>query len=398
MDEIKSQIEYSELLAAKVLGSLTEDQKKELEAFEKKLHHQKLVHEILDADAFEKWTQKIDGVDTEKEWSSFLVKMEQKPEKRSRVVVMRAVKWTAAAAAIFLVGFVLFSVFQTSGIDQGYESVENANIQPGSSHAELVLSDGEVVDLETESKDKISQGTVTAENINGTLQYSDIEKKSAIEVKKNTLRVPRGAEYQLVLSDGTKVWLNAETELTYPVSFTGGKRRVELKGEAYFDVAPDEEVPFVVTSRNQEVTVLGTEFNISAYEADNTITTTLVEGKVKVNADESDVAEYLVPDQQVVFNTNTAFMEKSNVDVYPYIAWKEGRFVFNNVTLEQFLSKVARWYDVEVIFNDDSIKNIRFTGDLPRYNNMTSILKIIETEMSVHIQIKDNKKVYVSDK
>jgi len=236
---------------------------------------------------------------------------------------------------------------------------------------------------------------VSLKNKEGVLQYKDSVNDKSVESKTNTLRVPRGGEYQLVLADGTKVWLNSDSELSYPVPFVGKERKVTLMGEAYFEVAHNKDVPFIVVTGNQEVEVLGTKFNISSYENDANIITTLVEGKVKVSDSNSESERYLMPNEQSVLNRDTDDLKKRKVDVYPFIAWKDGRFVFNNVTLEQFLLKISRWYDVEVIFEDDSLKTIKFSGDLPRYSNMTGILKIIEAEMSVHIKVENNKKVYV---
>jgi len=394
MDEIKNQIQFSKLLAGKVLGSLTEEQKRKLSQWEQQSDNKKLADNILNAQSFTDWKQKLNDLNTEEEWKSFLERMGTATINRGKVIRLKAIKLVASVAAVFLIGFALFSLYETIQ-NSKFQPIEASSIEPGSSNAELVLSTGEVINLEDTLKDKINESNVALENIKGVLQYKDSINDKLVDAKTNTLRVPRGGEYQLVLADGTKVWLNSDTELTYPVSFVGKERRVTLKGEAYFEVTPNKEVPFIVTTGNQDVEVLGTKFNISSYVTDTNIITTLVEGKVKVFDRKSDATRYLLPNEQSVLNKNTDNIKKQKVDVYPYIAWKEGRFVFSNVPLDQFLNKIARWYDVDVVFEDDSLKNIKFSGDLPRYSNMTGILKIIEAEMSVHIKIEDNKKVYV---
>ncbi len=395
MDEINKQFEYSELLAGKVLDSLTDEQKEVLYEWEQQDDNKEIAEDILNAYTFDEWQEKLKTIDTTEEWASFLERMEIASEKPGKVIRLKPVKWMSAIAAALVVGFSVLT-FMNSDNDR-LKPIDASSIAPGTAHAELVLSNGEVIDLEQSKDDQIQEGEVALENVKGVLQYKDAKsrRKGDTKVKTNTLKVPRGAEYQLVLSDGTKVWLNSDTELTYTVPFIGTERRVALKGEAYFDVTPNKELPFIVTTGNQEVQVLGTEFNVSAYRDDNTITTTLVEGKVQVADNISNAKEYLLPNDQSILNKQSDAIKKQHVDTYPYIAWKEGRFVFNNVTLEEFLYKVARWYDVEVYYDNDSLKNLSFTGDLPRYSDMTSILKIIEAEMSVNIKVEDNKKIYV---
>ncbi|GAA4293088.1 FecR family protein [Aestuariibaculum suncheonense] len=398
MDEINKQFEYSELLAGRVLDALTDEQKKFLMEWEQQGNNKELREDILNAYSFRDWQHKLKTIDTVEEWASFLERMDSSSAKTDKVIKLSRMKWVSAVAATLVVGLTVFTLFNKSS---NLKPIEDIKIAPGSSHAELVLSNGEVVDLD-ESENEIVEGVVGAKNTKGILQYKDAlgsraEDRVLNEAKVNTLRVPRGAEYQLVLSDGTKVWLNSDTELTYTVPFVGSERRVALKGEAYFDVTPNKELPFIVTSGTQEVQVLGTEFNVSAYSEETHITTTLVEGKVMVEETYSHNQQILSPNQQANFDTKTKSINKKNVDVYPYVAWKEGRFVFHNVTLEELFSKISKWYNVEYEIEGEKLKALKFTGDLPRYNDMSGILKIIEAEMSVNIQIGLNNKVYVSE-
>ncbi|MBD0824235.1 FecR family protein [Aestuariibaculum marinum] len=395
MEDINKQINHSKLLVGKVFDSLTNEQKEVFQEWEQQGNNKEIADDILNAYSFKEWQEKLNAIDTTEEWASFLENMESDSEKPGKVLRLKTIKWMSAAAAVLVVGFAVFTFFKIT--NSNLKSVEDSSIAPGTTHAELVLSTGEVVDLQQSQDSKMQEGSVALENIKGVLQYNSGSSKHDGEIKTNTLKVPRGGEYQIVLSDGTKVWLNSDTELTYTVPFIGSERRVALEGEAYFDVTPNKELPFIVTSGNQEVQVLGTEFNVSAYRGDNMITTTLVEGKVQVSDNVSNDKEYLLPNEQSVLNKQSDNINKKRVDVYPYIAWKEGRFVFNNVTLEEFLDKVSRWYDVEVFYDDDSLRKLSFTGDLPRYSDMTSILKIVEAEMSVHIDIEDNKKIYVHE-
>lgn len=395
MDDINNQIDHSKLLASKVLNALSEEQKTILRDWEQQDNNKEIAEDILNAYSFKEWQEKLKTIDTAEEWTSFLDRMEKPSEKESKVFKLKPIKWMSAIAAVFVVGFAVFTFYKAT--NSNLKPIDDSSIAPGTSHAELVLSNGEVIDLEHSKDSRMQDGTINVENVKGVLQYKDAKsrRRGGENAKTNTLKVPRGAEYQLVLSDGTKVWLNSDTELTYTVPFVGTERRVALKGEAYFDVTPDKDLPFIVMTGNQEVQVLGTEFNVSAYRDESTITTTLVEGKVQVSDNVSHEKKYLLPNEQSVLNKQTDAISKKKVDAYSYIAWKEGRFVFNNVTLEEFLFKVSRWYNVEVYFDNESLKNLSFTGDLPRYSDMTSILKIIEAEMSVQIKIEDNKKIYV---
>lgn len=398
MDKVKEQIAISELLAAQVFDTLSEEQQRTLDNWKQQSNNKDVAEQILNAEAFSEWNNSINSVDTNEEWNSFIERMETKNSNHRGVIRLNVIKWVSLTAAVFLIGLAIFSLYEKPETKSKAATTEITSIAPGSSHAQLVLSNGEVVDLGKTSQKSINEGNVAVQNEKGILQYSNSKEDKSIESKTNTLRIPRGAEYQLVLSDGTKVWLNSDTELKYAVQFTGKERRVYLKGEAYFEVAHNKEVPFIVSTENQDVQVLGTEFNISAYPEDNNVVTTLEKGKVKVSRKLNNTDVFLTPSEQSVFNKNSNSIQKRTVDTYPYTAWKEGRLVFNNVSLEEFLLKMAKWYDVEIFFKDENIKKLRFTGDLPRYSDMSSILKIIEAEMSVKIKIENSKKIFIYNK
>ena len=396
MNAIDERIGYSKLLTARVLGSLSKEKKNTLEQWELIGTNKEVSKDILNAQNFSNWERKKKEIDTQEEWRAFLLRMEDSTKKSTKVRRLNAIKWMSAIAAIMVIGFFSYNFFTSS--DNQFQTLDNVTIAPGSSRAELVLSTGEVVSLEETQGSTIQEGQMAIANDKGVLEYTDATNANKTEAKTNILRVPRGAEYQLVLADGTKVWLNSDTELTYTVPFVGNERRVSLKGEAYFEVSPNKELPFIVATVNQEVQVLGTSFNVSSYSEEASEVTTLVEGKVLVSSDSNKEKMYLDPNEQTIFNKQNASMKKTSVDVYSYIAWKEGRFVFNNVTFEDFLSKVARWYNVDIIYHTNSVKKLRFTGDLPRYSDMTSILKILEEEMSVTINVEGNRNIHVYSK
>jgi len=398
MKEINKKIELSKLLAGKMLNSLNDEQEAMLEKFNEDSDNEKIVQDILDFKNFDDWNRKQAAISTSKEWGHFVKNMKASGN-RGKVIKMKVVKTISAIAAIFIIGFAVNYTYQSFNSLTQYHTIAESNIPSGKPNAQLTLGSGVEVDLEKAVVNVIEEGSMSIANNKGVLQYSQSEEKKTVEPVVNRLTTPRGGEYQLVLPDGTKVWLNSDSELVYTVPFSENQRKVSLKGEAYFDVAHDKNKPFIVESNNQNIEVLGTEFNVSAYSEDINMVTTLVNGKVKVGHsinDQNYVEAFLAPNEQLVFDKETSISLKHEVDTYFYTSWKDGRFKFENEPLESFFIKLSRWYDVDVFIADESIKEIRFTGDLPRYKDMADILSVIEAEMSVTIEIENNKVIYVS--
>lgn len=268
----------------------------------------------------------------------------------------------------------------------------NTPIKPGSSKATLILDNGDIRELSENTEEIFSEGGAQIKTTGNKLEYIPGTEKelNREKVRFNTLEVPRGGEYSLVLSDGTKVWLNAETTLRYPVRFRNGQRKVELTGEAYFEVAENRDVPFLVTSGGQTVRVLGTKFNLSSFPEDAFILTTLVEGKVEVFPEKSpDSKQILLPDHQSCFNKEEGKISQQKVDPYKFIAWKEGRFVFEDELLSDIMKTLSKWYNVDVFFASEKAADYRFTGNLERYDNFGEILKKIEKTNEVEFMIED---------
>jgi transmembrane sensor len=267
----------------------------------------------------------------------------------------------------------------------------SSTIEPGTQRAILTLNDGSIHALTTEGKIAVEDGGAKIESHNGTLEYSKQSDASATnQITYNTLEIPRGGEFFLILSDSTKVWLNSETTLKYPTNFSGDARNVELVGEAFFEVTKNKSKPFIVKSGDQIVEVLGTSFNISSYQEDSLIFTTLIEGMVKVYLENNQESQQLLyPNHQSYLYKDKGFISQRKVNPAPYIAWKEGRFYFDNQTLEEIMSTLARWYDIDIYITDDNIKKIRFTGNLKRYDEFEPILKLIQKTNEVSYAIND---------
>ena len=287
----------------------------------------------------------------------------------------------AAAAVIALFIFNLydfgFEGKQTTVVDS-FETIES-----GKSKATLTLDNGKEIDLlEDQNLNLESDGTKII-GVRNSITY--LQKKSnQAERKYNTLKTPRGGEFFLILSDSTKVWLNAESQIKYPVVFSSDKRTVELTGEAFFEVTPNPDKPFQVISGDQSIEVLGTSFNVTSYEDDAEIVTTLIEGKVNVNKRFGNKESImLAPNEQSKLNRETGEMKNTTVDPNQFIAWKSGKFYFRQQKLKDITKVLSRWYDIEIFFLDSKTENKKFTGRFKRYENFDHVRSIIESTEEV---------------
>ncbi|WP_316822256.1 FecR family protein [Pedobacter gandavensis] len=268
---------------------------------------------------------------------------------------------------------------------------ETAQIVPGGNNAVLTLADGSKISLNDAENGQLANqsGIVITKTKDGQLVYSISESAAATGDQKlasahNTITTPRGGQYQVNLPDGSRVWLNAASSLKYPAAFSLNERKVELNGEAYFEVSHDQNRPFKVASNRQVVEVLGTHFNISAYAEDKLEKTTLLAGKVRVKLQQGNAEAVLRPGEQAVLqNQSYKVLEVTTEDA---IAWKNNAFVFNNEELGSILDKISRWYDVEVTCPPEMEKMI-FTGSVSRNKSITQALRIMELTGTVHFKI-----------
>lgn len=301
----------------------------------------------------------------------------------------------AATLALILTTTYFFgdSLFNTTDKDVVSPPIFNANtIEYGKDKAVLTLENGSQIALET----GISIQTQNATSNGKVLVYQN-KAKQIVELVYNQLTVPRGGQFVVELSDGTKVWLNSESQLKYPVSFIKGQsREVELAyGEAYFDVSPSSKhkgAKFKVFNQFQEIDVLGTEFNIKAYKGESNVYTTLVEGKISVSIDNKNLG--LKPNQQLDLDINNNTSAIKTVDVYNEVSWKDGVFSFESKTLEEVMKVFSRWYDIEIVFKNNSIKNEEFVGILRKNKRLETILKSFKNYGVIkNFEIEDKKVV-----
>jgi len=305
--------------------------------------------------------------------------------------IKRAIPY--AASILLMIG--LFSIMMylgntNSGISQEEQWLDV--IEPGSQKAELILADGGVLNLvEKKEKDEIKEkdGTVIS-NTGSALVYNASSKSENKRKLYNSLLVPRGGEYKLQLEDGTKIWVNSESRLRYPIQFEDDKRVVVLEGEAYFEVSKDKNRPFIVKTQGVDVRVLGTQFNISSYTDDDVIRTTLVEGSVAVmDSKNSEKNLLLSPGYQAVFFKKSNDLESEKVNVDLYTSWKDGKFVFQESSLSDIMNRVSRWYDVKVFYQNNEVGDLNFTGTLKRYESLDRLLGMIEKTNEVKFFFKD---------
>ena len=230
--------------------------------------------------------------------------------------------------------------------------------------------------------------SVTVKNTGLLAEYclQDLQAAEQAEIKYNTIVVPRGGEYEVRLPDGSYVWMNADSEIRFPVVFTGQTRQVSLKGEAYFKVEKDSLHPFIVNVYDKlKVEVLGTEFNVQAYSGDEVVKTTLNCGKVRVMMGKE--ALELAPDQQAVCDLRHRRFHKIEVNANYFSAWKDGKFIFEDEPLENILNSLARWYNISVFYQNEELKNFHFTGDLERYDDFSVALRMLEKATNIRFLV-----------
>ncbi len=295
--------------------------------------------------------------------------------------------WLKYAAAIVLLIALSTPVYYLLQKDE-------APVLPGYSHAVLITEDGSEINLqERGTRDIASNNTIVATNLNGTLSYHNTASNS--EAKYNTIKVPRGGEYRITLSDGTKVHMNSESTLTYPIAFKGDTRDVELKGEAYFEIAPDKDKPFYVLTDEIKVKQYGTAFNVKNRKSD-VIEVVLIHGSVSLISGDDQNEYKIKPSQLASYSKSSKDVGVETVDVEPYVAWTEGKFIFNDKTLKEIMETLSLWYDVDIHFEDKSFEKLRFTGNIPRKEPIENILKSIEFTTEVKMEVK-NKTVFIND-
>ena len=306
--------------------------------------------------------------------------------------------WTLRIAAASLIGVIALSTFlwvkqhskqPIAQINQIAKS-NNNDVNPGGNKAVLTLADGSTIILDDAKNGAIAQqGNTKVVKIDGKLNYN-VSELSTQQPVFNTISTPRGGQYQVVLPDGSKVWLNSVSSLRFPTFFNGKQRRVEITGEAYFEVAKNQAMPFIVSVNGAEIEVLGTDFNVNAYSDESTIRTTLLEGSVKF-AKDGNVA-ILKPGQQSQLSLNGQLKTINNVEIEKVVAWKNGFFLFEASDFKTVSKQLSKWYDVEVVY-DKEIDDL-FYAKVPRSTKLSDLLKALSLTGKINFKI-EGKKIIV---
>ena len=329
-------------------------------------------------------------------YSKILSEIKKRESAPKKMIFLR--RWFVAASITTLLiasaSLVFYMKYNSSYFiaKNSAHPVNKHSIAPGGNKALLTLADGSKITLDDAASGELAKqsGTKVSKAANGQLVYTVENSASHATAtglpEYNVIETPKGGQYQVDLPDGTKVWLNAGSSLKYPTNFDGAVRKVELAGEAYFEVAKNAHKPFEVISNHQMVEVLGTHFNISSYTDETSVKTTLLEGSVKVSAIKANQSRLLKPGQQSDINYANNSISVQPVNTEEVVAWKNGYFLFTDEDLKSIMSKFARWYNVEVEYQGN-VDNLRFGGMVSRSKDLAQALKIIEQTGNVKTRI-----------
>jgi transmembrane sensor len=398
--------EIAELIARSLNGPLNEEEQYRLNAWRlANEEHQQLFEKFKD----NKWIAAELSVLYEYDKEAMRKKLAQSiaPSSKFKYIIMKNWPAYAAAASILIlisVGYWWLSKPKKQSVTQEVSRFKNDVLPANDQSAVLMLEDGRKIYL-----DQVQDGSVTQQgNVQIVKRGKELTYASAVGTRQsavtyNTLSTPKGKQYQVVLPDNSKVWLNAASSIRYPTAFTGNERKVEITGEAFFEVSTlrlrsGQKMPFRVTivagAVRGEVEVLGTHFNVNAYENEEVVKTTLVEGKVKVSSMVNGQGAMLKPGQQASLSKASQSIPVQIVDVEGIVAWKNNFFVFNDLTIQAVMRQLARWYDVEVVYEGQVPEH--FNATIQRNVPLSKVLQVLELTESVKFEI-DGKRVVVKN-
>jgi ferric-dicitrate binding protein FerR (iron transport regulator) len=388
-------------------GSLSSEESGVLnEWIDENKKHQILFEKLTSPDYLQDHLHYWENDNTAKQWELLETALKENRTNHSqetsvKVLIRKSLRYAAMAVPVILLcGTGWYFVHYKNGkkgADHPGSSLANVYIMPKGKVAQLVLGNGKVVNLNNSLKETITEKNGTKVN-NGknSLSYPNTNTKSK-ETIYNTLVVPRGGEYEVTLSDGTKVWLNAASSLRFPVQFNGNERKVFLTGEGYFEVSKDAAHPFVVNTNKMDVTVLGTSFDVSAYPDDPGERTVLNTGSVRVNTVEGiaglNDGVILKPGYEAVLSENENNLRTNTANMESVLAWKNGMFIFEGEPLGSIMRKLSRWYNVNVKFDNDTDTGLHFTGRIKRFENITGLLNLMELTGKVKFSVVGNEVV-----
>ena len=371
MSDIEKEIGIANVVVKKLLGGgmLDEEEGRRLrEWLEESEEHEELFRQVSNGKKNEEFQNIVRLSDRKEQWR----RLERLT--RERKSIGRRTWLAYAAGMVLLLGLGLWFGLQRAGKDETV--VRMAVIEPGKTQALLILNDGQKIALRGRDTSVATSGTSI--NIRtGQVAYEMKKEMQDTVMEYNTIVVPRGGIYSLVLSDGTEVFLNSDSELRYPVKFTGKNRMVDLKGEAFFEVTPDSLHPFVVQAGEMRTRVLGTSFNIMAYTDEPTIQTTLFTGRVEVSVEQTSLKEVLVPGMQANWEVGADDISVKKVNMDIQSLWRDGIIMLDDDDLESVMRMLARWYNVTYEWRGDRNVKHTFTGKINRNEDLGSVLSTL---------------------
>ena len=349
--------------------------------------HEETYRRLLDPRFLEREYRRMNAVDPVRPMADMQARIRKEMRPRRRMRWATTLAFVASLAAMFCIGYFwdrpLHEVSDRPSLAQ---QLKEASIVVGKTQAVLTTPGGEELALNDDAEHNMR---LMADNRTGEKTH---------EARINKLTTPRGGEFKITLEDSTEVWLNAESQLIYPESFTESERRVTVRGEAYFKVAKDSLRPFYVESGDMAIRVYGTEFNINAYAEENSIYTTLVTGSIALRPLRSTKAELiLTPGHQAIFKKDDHSTSVRSVDTKAVTSWHNGRFTFEEQTLEQIMRTLSRWYNFDYEFDDDHLAGIIFKGSAPRYAELSEVLSILEKSGGISFHVREEKIIITTD-
>lgn len=376
MNSFKDKFKIAKVLASLFTHSAIPEEEKTYRAWlEESPEHEKLAERILNKETYERNNRLMKDFPSQQGWEKIFPLLGEESSFH-RFSLKRALKYAA---------IILLLVIPSSYLIYNWTQVAEEPfdvIAPGVRGGEVILSNGNTLRI---PDDFLPEGATEIFIIDSLkISYHTPANKPLAVEQKNVLRTLHGMEYSIILSDGTSIHLNAETKLTYPVCFNGKERIVEIEGEAYFDVAPDKEHPFIVQMPHGSIKVTGTSFNVRTYPDEQTECITLTSGSVTVSNGDEQVD--LTPGQQYVYNKTSGKDSVANVDTELYTSWQSGMFTFQGATLEEVMSYISKWYGCKYVFSDEKARTMRTGGSLNRYENMNPIIDAIKNLDNIDVK------------
>ncbi len=384
METSENYIKIAQLIAKETCSELNAGEQIRLNDWlAEDLQHKIIYARLKEQNKFSDWKKQFDQIEHDTVWDDIQIQINH-----SKIHTLQ--RFLRKNAAVLLLPLVLGSI----GLLLLWKNSSTEKLLPNDFlNSTLVLANGDVIDLFLLSTDSVINESIVFSPHSGTLIYSH---KKNLSERPNTLLVPRGKECRVKLADNTLIHLNSETKLSYFTGFSNQeKRQVKLSGEALFEVSKNPQQPFVVSMKGQDIEVLGTTFNIKAYDNDPTITTTLVEGKVKINFSNKKHASILLsPGQQARWTHSTNNITVGEVSTCQYTSWRDGVLGFRGERLEDIMISLSRWYNLEAEFIDSDLKDERFGGVLRRQDSIDSVIRNFEATNKVKVTRVGNKIIF----